>query len=34
MFPARHKDQERKMETIVRESKPVDLGEDVVKACK
>ena len=29
---ARHREQQRKMETIVRESRPVDLGDDVVRA--
>ena len=28
-----HKEQERRMETIIRENDPVDLGDDVVK-CK
>ncbi len=30
---ARHKEQEKKMETIVRESRPVDLGDKVIKSC-
>ena len=30
---ARHKEQERRMETIIRESSPIDLGDEVVK-CK
>ena len=28
-----HKEQERRMETIIRENEPVDLGDDVIK-CK
>ena len=35
LFPTvRHKEQEKKMETIVRENDPIDLGDRVVKACK
>jgi len=33
-FSERHKEQEKRMETIVRESKPVETGDDVVKASK
>ena len=32
MFTERHKMQELRMETIVRENKPVDLGDRVVKS--
>ena len=30
---ARHREQERRMETIIRENTPTELGEDVIK-CK
>jgi len=34
LFSERHKEQEKRMETIVRESRPVELGDEVVKASE
>ena len=31
---AKHREQEKKMEVIVRENEPIDLGDDVIKSGK